>query len=61
VVEVGSAEGRVKDAGCVALENAGVGLDGDREGLNGEGGLHRGDVVGRNVGVASGEGSGVGL
>ena len=61
MVEVGSAEGRVEDAGFVALEDVGVGLDGDRQGLNGEGGLHRGDVVGRNVGVASGEGSGVGL
>ena len=46
VVEAGAALGAVEDTTSVVLEDGLVGLDGDSEGLGGEGGLHLGDVVG---------------
>ncbi len=51
VVGSGTALGGVKDTTSVVLPGALVGLNGDREGLGCEGGLHLGDVIGGNEAV----------
>ena len=55
MVEVGAAGGRVKDTRLVELERKGVGLDGDGDGLLGNGGLELRDGVGGDVGIGVNE------
>jgi hypothetical protein len=52
VIEGGTALGGVEDTGLVGLPDHLVGLDEDGDGGDGESGLHLGDGVGGNAGVA---------
>ena len=61
MIERRTAGGGVEDTGLVSLEDSVVSLEEDRDGLDGEGGLELGDVVGSDVAVLLDLNAGLGL